>query len=221
LNPEQERIPVNMAGELLLVLSMQGARQWHDLVTLDESWFYSPSEHDLMWTALGEIIPDGERHTIESPKLMVPIVWNLSGFHVVNALPKQSKFNARYCSNNILVAISDWRRLSGRTQHTKLWFHADNAPPNTAKVSTDYITRNEIERPPPPPYSPDLAPADIDHIGYVKRKLIGYRAESESELLVRIGVILAEIPPDVLNAVFLEWIDRLQKCIDTNGDYVG
>jgi hypothetical protein len=36
LNSEQKRIRVNMAGELLRVLSVQGARQWHDLVTLDE-----------------------------------------------------------------------------------------------------------------------------------------------------------------------------------------
>jgi hypothetical protein len=59
LNPEQKRIRVNMAGELLRVLSVQGARQWHDLVTLDESWFYLRSEHDLMWTAPGEIVPIG------------------------------------------------------------------------------------------------------------------------------------------------------------------
>jgi hypothetical protein len=72
-----------------------------------------------------------------------------------------------------------------------------------------------------PPYSRDLAPSDFLLFGYVKRKLMGYRAESDSELLVRICVILAEIPRDVLNAVFLEWIDRLQKCIDTTGDYVG
>jgi hypothetical protein len=50
---------------------------------------------------------------------------------------------------------------------------------------------------------------------------MGYRAESESELLVSILIILAEIPRDMLNAVFLEWMDRVQKCIDTNGDYVG
>jgi hypothetical protein len=50
---------------------------------------------------------------------------------------------------------------------------------------------------------------------------MGYRAESESEFLVRIGVILAEIRQDVLNAIFFEWMDRLQKCIQTNGDHVG
>jgi hypothetical protein len=50
---------------------------------------------------------------------------------------------------------------------------------------------------------------------------MGYRAESESGLLVRIGVILVEIRRDVLNAVFFEWMDRLQKCIDINEDCVG
>jgi hypothetical protein len=38
-----------------------------------------------------------------------------------------------------------------------------------------------------------------------------YRAETPSELLVRIRVILAEIPRETLNAVFLEWMERLQN----------
>jgi hypothetical protein len=37
--------------------------------------------------------------------------------------------------------------------------------------------------------------------------LMGYRAETPSELFVRILVILAEIPRETLNAVFLEWMD--------------
>jgi hypothetical protein len=41
-------------------------------------------------------------------------------------------------------------------------------------------------------------------LGYVKGKLMGYRAETPSELLVRIRVILAEIPRGTLNTVFLE-----------------
>jgi histone-lysine N-methyltransferase SETMAR len=102
-----------------------------------------------------------------------------------------------------------------------LWLHADNFCPDTAKMSTDYITRNWMKHALHPPYSPDLAASDFFLFGYVKRKLMGYRAENESELLVRIRVILTEIPRDVLNAVFLEWMDRLQKYIDINGDYVG
>jgi hypothetical protein len=48
-----------------------------------------------------------------------------------------------------------------------------------------------------------------------------YRAETLSQLLVRIWVILAEIPGETLNAVFLEWMERLQKCVQVGGEYVG
>jgi hypothetical protein len=40
--------------------------------------------------------------------------------------------------------------------------------------------------------------------GYVKGKLMEYRAGNPSELLARIQVVLAEIPRETLNAVFLE-----------------
>jgi hypothetical protein len=50
---------------------------------------------------------------------------------------------------------------------------------------------------------------------------MGYRAETPSELLVRIRVILAEIPRETLNAVFLEWMERLKKCVQVDGEYVG
>jgi hypothetical protein len=48
-----------------------------------------------------------------------------------------------------------------------------------------------------------------------------YRAETLSELLVRIRAILAEIPRETLNTVFLEWMKRLQKCVQVDGEYVG
>jgi hypothetical protein len=50
---------------------------------------------------------------------------------------------------------------------------------------------------------------------------MGYRAEAPSEFLVRIRVILAEIPRETLNAVFLEWMEQLQKCVQVDGEYVG
>jgi hypothetical protein len=47
-----------------------------------------------------------------------------------------------------------------------------------------------------------LAPSDFFLFGDVKGKLMGYLAETPSELLIR--VILVEIPRETLNAVFLE-----------------
>jgi hypothetical protein len=42
---EQKQIRVQIAIELLQVLSVQSTRQSHDIVTLDESWIYLFSEH--------------------------------------------------------------------------------------------------------------------------------------------------------------------------------
>jgi hypothetical protein len=50
---------------------------------------------------------------------------------------------------------------------------------------------------------------------------MGYRTETASEPLVRFRVILAEIPRETLNAVFLEWMERLQKRVQVDGEYVG
>jgi hypothetical protein len=98
---EQKQIRVRMAIELLHVLSVQSTRQWHDIVTLDESCIYLFSEHDLMWTPPGEIVVNREQHTVQSPKFILMVVWNPIGFHVLKALPKRRKFNTQYYTNDI------------------------------------------------------------------------------------------------------------------------
>jgi hypothetical protein len=78
-----------------------------------------------------------------------------------------------------------------------------------------------MKQAPHSPYSTDLAPMDVFLFGYVNGRLMGYRTETASGLLVRIRVILAEIPRETLNAVFLKWMERLQKCVQVDGEYVG
>jgi hypothetical protein len=50
---------------------------------------------------------------------------------------------------------------------------------------------------------------------------MGSEAGSAAELLVHIQVILAVIPREALNTIFLEWMQRLQKCIYSDEEYVG
>jgi hypothetical protein len=66
-----------------------------------------------------------------------------------------------------------------------------------------------------------LVPSDFFLFDYLKGKLMGYRAEIPSELLVRIRAVLAEIPRETLNVVFLEWLEQLQKCMHVDCEYVG
>jgi hypothetical protein len=88
-------------------------------------------------------------------------------------------------------------------------------------MSRDHIGLNQMKQAPHSPYSPDLASSDFFLSGSAKGQLMEYRAETPSELLVRIRAILAEIPRETLKAVFLEWMERLQKCVQVDGEYVG
>jgi hypothetical protein len=112
LTAEQKHIRVQMAIELLQVLSVQSTRQWHDIVALDESWIHLFSEHDLMWIAPREILVDRERHTVQSPKFMLTVVWNSIGFHAPCSESHSEGAQIQctilyYYTNDILIAISD------------------------------------------------------------------------------------------------------------------
>jgi hypothetical protein len=77
-----------------------------------------------------------------------------------------------------------------------------------------------MEKAPHPPYSPDLAPLDFFLFGHVKRMLCGCAFGSSGELLSTAGGILAGIEKPIMINVFHEWRKRLQKCIDTEGEYI-
>jgi hypothetical protein len=78
------------------------------MVTLDESWFYLNMGHELIWLQLDEEIPERERHTVQSEKMIITIVWNLSGFHLIKLRPKEFKFNASYDITQIIDPFSVW-----------------------------------------------------------------------------------------------------------------
>jgi hypothetical protein len=71
------------------------------MVTLDESWFSSNMNHELIWLQPDKEILDREQHTVQSEKGMVMIVWNPSGFYLIKLLPKEFKFNASYSVTQI------------------------------------------------------------------------------------------------------------------------
>jgi ABC-type uncharacterized transport system YnjBCD substrate-binding protein len=63
------------------MLEIQQVRSWHDIVTLDELWFYLSTDQEMIWLQSNEKVPTRERNTIQSKKLMLTIVWNAGDFH--------------------------------------------------------------------------------------------------------------------------------------------
>jgi hypothetical protein len=49
LSDAQKGERVNLSRQLLRMLEVQGDRVWHDIVTLDESWFYLSTDYEFVW----------------------------------------------------------------------------------------------------------------------------------------------------------------------------
>jgi histone-lysine N-methyltransferase SETMAR len=150
---------------------------------------------------------------------MLTIVWNPRGFHLITVIKKGRKFNAGYYIAEILERLSQWRSIEAAGNEQKLLVHADNARPHTAKLSTQHFNENRMKSAPHPPYSPDLAPSDFYLFGYVERCLAGLSFEDANQLLAAVEGVLEGIEKVTLQAVFLDWMDQLRKCITTNGEY--
>jgi hypothetical protein len=147
------------------------------------------------------------------------MVWNRRAFHLIKVLEKGRKFNAGYYIAGILEPLSQWHPIEAADNKRKLWVHVDNARPHIAKLLIQYFNQNRVKSAPYPPYSLDLALSDFFLFGYDRRCLAGLSFEDASQLLAAVERVLEGLGKVTLQAVFLEWMDRLSKCIATNGEH--
>jgi transposase len=148
---------------------------------------------------------------------MLTVVWNPHGFHLASLLAKGQKWTNQYYINHILPEICALRDARDRR---KLMVHADNARPHVAKRIKQYLEDNNLKSAPHAPYSPDLAPSDFFLFGHMKRLLQGTEFQTAEEFLDEVVRTLADIPLETLMATFHEWLQRLQACIDGDGEYM-
>jgi histone-lysine N-methyltransferase SETMAR len=216
----QKETRVELSKQLLKVLEVQEDRAWHDIITLDESWFYLTTEHERIWLPEGANVPDREQPTVQTKKIMLTIAWNPHGFHVIKVLPKGRKFNAEYYAFEILEPLSRWHKAAFKKSKRKLIIHADIARSHTAQRCIQFMKDNKMKKAPHPPYLPDLAPSDFYLFGYIKQCLAGLSFNSGDELYNAVRGVLEHIEKTTLQSVFFEWIIRLRRCVASNGNYI-
>jgi histone-lysine N-methyltransferase SETMAR len=161
----QKQARVGMSQDRPQVLRLAKHHAWKYIATLDEVWFHFSNHFDPIRLPHDELPPFFPKQTIASQKLMITVVWNSHGCHVIQCLPKGIKWTSRYYSDNILSSIA---ALWDVGSHRKMAVHADNTRSHVAKCVTEYMDHNSLNRTPPPPYSPHLAPSDFYLFGDVK-----------------------------------------------------
>jgi hypothetical protein len=98
------------------------------------------------------------KHMIWDRKMIVTIIWNLQGFHLVDALPKGQKFNASHYIDIIIQRVLE-NRSNGLGPD--LIIHADNVRPHTAQKTLKFCRENCLEMAPHQTYSPNLVPSEF------------------------------------------------------------
>jgi hypothetical protein len=103
------------------MLEVQRDRAWHDIVTLDESWFYLSMDYEFVWLPRDEKVFERERYTIQSEKFMLTIVWNPRGFHFIKVLEKVASPTPAITSLRYSSQCPNDAQLKERATSEKCW----------------------------------------------------------------------------------------------------
>jgi hypothetical protein len=92
---------------------------WHYLVTGDESWFFFDTSLRRMWTLSRDDVATKPRQQIQSKKFMFTIIWNPTGFYVIDRLPNDTKMNSDYFVTSTLIFLKQMIFPCKRALHEK------------------------------------------------------------------------------------------------------
>jgi hypothetical protein len=107
--------------------------------------------------------------------LIFSIIWNHSGFYVVDTLPNDTKMNNAYFVTNVLIPLEEAIFFHGRVRYERGHvIHLDNCPIHTSRASTDWLEEHDIVCMQQLSYSPDLAPRDFCLFATVKENSNGF-----------------------------------------------
>ena len=209
---------VECPKEILKIIENASLKKRANILTQDESWFFFENPRDWIWQKSTDPRQKKIRRNISSKKIMISVVWSSNGIHSITKLNQGEKFNRDFFINTVLKDLEENMKIKRPKKILKgLYLHMDNARPHCVG---NELQKKDIKRIPHPPYSPDLAPSDFYLFGYLKNQISGNDFDSSKELFGKIKEILLSIPLTVLRSVYEEWVSRLKKCIEEEGEYI-
>ena len=96
----------------------------------------------------------------------------------------------------------------------------DDAPPHRARQTVEKVEEMGWELLQYPPYSPDLAPSDFHSFGPLKESLGGIKFENNEDVQQHVLQFLRTADKDFYAAGFSRLVERWERCIELQGDYV-
>ena len=97
--------------------------------------------------------------------------------------------------------------------------HHDNAPAHASLLIVSYLAKHQTSVVPHPPYSPDLAPADLFLFPKLKTTLKGRRFQTIEESQENATRELRATTESAFQEAFQKWKKHWERFIASRGDY--
>ena len=147
LTSELQATRLAKCRELLPILEALQRNNFRNVVTGDESWFYLETGHSAQWSVCRDDVATKTKPTISTPKFMLTVIWGVEGFHVVDLMTSQDRFNSRYFVEHVMVPLVQEIFPHGRNRRAlRLHLHLDNCRVHFSKVSEQFLEANDILR---------------------------------------------------------------------------
>lgn len=200
----------------------EGGWRLSDVITGDESWFFHQQTgrkvSNAAWVAKDDPPPTIIRRNKFAPKTLFCIFFKSTGPLLIHRVERGQTIDRHYYIENCLQPVIEEikkQRPSSGTHAIKL--HHDNGRPHVHQDVLDYLHSEGITIVQHPPNSPDLSPCDFWLFDLIKRNLTD---QPNSETLHHaITEFMYSLDKDEYRKTFEKWIQRMQLCVDKQGDY--
>ena len=221
LTPEQKENRVKLCKENLAKFHSNSWRLC-DIVTGDETWIYlrqvGRKQSNASWIGQGESPRTVVRRSQYEPKVLFSIFFKSTGPLLVHAVDKGIKIDRFYYRDNCLTAVvREIKKQRPKTGTKGIKLLHDGASPHDNQEVRYYLSEAGVGLIPHPAYSPDLSPCDYWLNDYIKRNLEDYT--DEKSLIKAVSKIVKNIPREEYKKTFDKLKERMQLCIDNNGEY--
>jgi histone-lysine N-methyltransferase SETMAR len=145
--------------------------------------------------------------------MMLTIVWNPHGFHLIDVLPKGSKISAGHYISHVRSRLPEILAPYHDDSRRHFAIRTDNARLHFVNTVSQFLDHNSLRRALHSPYSSDLVPSSFWLFRYLKGVLQGSSFDETDELWSAIQEILNGVSRETLDVVFQEGMIRLQNVL--------
>lgn len=221
LTEDQKKGRVKWCKEMRKRFNSGLSNHVYDIVTGDETWIYSyepeRKNQSAVWVFQNEQKPTKVVRSRSVSKKMIACFVSKTGHVATVALEDRRTVNADWYTTICLPEVISELRKNNRNR--RIILHHDNASSHKAGQTMEYLKAKNVELMSHPPYSPDLSPNDFFTFPKLKDKLRGQRFSSPEEAIEAYKNCILDMPSSEWQNCFVDWFDRMEKCIELNGVY--